>query len=339
MANNFPAVSDHSWARPSPNLIKGSGYLGVMRYIGPNNGPGQRDLSLAEMRTYHEVGLKVGFIVEGDAASVRQGAAKGRQFGEMANDQLSRLGVARDVRIISTAVDYDAQRADLLGPIADYHRAFNDVCAWAGDPYGNDRALNVLVGELGLSPCGWQTRAWSGGRVSPHACMMQEVGYVLANTSDHNSIYRLDDVERLVWHPDDIPGSTPVPPEEDEDMAPRTFMLTSTRANRAWLTRKRDGRPSPGEIAGIVNAAGEPVDLDGKPLEGGWESQWAGLCVWEQIEGCMTTRPLDEQNVNFLKACAWAQAVQKVPVTITDLGFREDQFFSGKTAIPRDSLS
>lgn len=339
MAFNFPAVSDHSWARPSPNLIKGSGYLGVMRYIGPNNGPGQRDLSLAEMQSYHAVGLKVGFIVQGAKDTVRLGEQQGRKYARMANDQLSRLGVPRDVRIIGTTVDYQAPRADLVGPIADYHHGFNDECGWAGDPYGNDVALNTLVGELGLSPCGWQTRAWSGGRVSPHACMMQEVGYVLADTSDHNSIYRMGDVELLVWHPDDIPGSTPAPPEEETDMPPRTFMLTSTRANRAWLTERHAGSPSPGEIAGLVNEHGEPIDANGKPLDGGWESQWAGLCVWEQIEGCMTTRPLTEQNVNFLKACAWAQAVAGGPVTITDLGFREDALFSGKTAIPRTALS
>lgn len=339
MASTFPAATDHSWARPSPNLIKSAGYMGLLRYLGDQYGLGGRDLSIAEQASYHDVGLKVGYIVEGAANTVRRGAPAGVEMANMANDRLTALGVPKSVPIVSTAVDYEAPPSELRGPIADYHRAFEDTCAWKdGRPYGNDLALNVLIGELKLAPCGWQTRAWSGSRVSPYACMMQEIGYVLANTSDHNSIYRLDDVEPMLWHPDEKPGTTPGTDTEEEDMAPQTYMLTSTRENRKWLTSSRDGRPSPGRIAGLVNDLGEPVDVTGKPLEGGWESTWAGLCVWEQIEGQPWIRKLDEADVNFRKACAWAQAISNQRVTFTDLGFREDVYFSGKTAVPHDVL-
>lgn len=338
MPFNFPAVSDHSWARPSPAFIKASGYLGVMRYIGQNYGPGQRDLSLAEMQSYHAEGLKVGFICEGDAHTVRGGEQAGRQMARMANDRLAALGVPRTIQVVSTAVDYQAPRGDLLGPIADFHRGFEDECAWNGVPYGNDEALNVLVGEMHLAPCGWQTRAWSGGRTSVHACMMQEVGYVLANTSDHNSIYQLDETERLVWHPDEKPGTEPTPePEEDTDMA-RTYLLTSTRGNQKWLTKRHAGNPSAGEVAGLVNADLQPIDNDGNLLPDGWNSVWAGLAVFEQIEGSPFIRCIDQENVDFLKACAYAQAVSGQTVTITDLGFQEDKLFSGKTCIPRTGL-
>lgn len=336
---NFPAVSDHSWARPAPVFIKGSGYLGLMRYGGYDHGPGGRDLSLAEMQSYHAEGLKVGVVFQGGKDTVRQGEAKGREFARMANDRLSALGVPRDVWVCSTAVDYQAPRHDLLGPIADFHRGFNDECGWEGIPYGNDQALDVLCGEMHLSPCGWQTRAWSGGRVSRFACMMQEVGYVLANTSDHNSIYQLDHVERMVWHPDEKPGTTPTPEPAGDDEMSRTYMLTSTRANRAWLTSRHAGGPTPGMVAGLTDKDGQPVDGDGNVVDGGWDSSWAGLATWANDEGSPFIRCIDAATVTFLKACAYAQAVSGQPVTITDLGFQEDFMFSGKTAINRVAMA
>lgn len=214
MSGTFPAYSDHSWGRPGAQAIKDAGYLGVMRYLGdPSNG---RNLGQAEMDSYHDVGLLVGYIWESGASRVLDGYNAGRDDANSANYWMDQLGVPSDVPVIGTTVDFDANADQLRGPIADYARGFEDASKRPQQPYGSDRTLDILCGELGLFPCGWQTRAWSGGRVSKYACMMQEVGYVLGDTSDHNSILNLEQAQDLGWNPTIAPEQPK--PQEDEPM-------------------------------------------------------------------------------------------------------------------------
>jgi glycoside hydrolase-like protein len=221
----FPAFTDHSWGRPGAQAIKGAGYLGVMRYLGdPSNG---RNLGKPEMDSYHRVGLLVGFIWEGAANRVLSGFSGGAQDGPAANDWADKLGVPNNVPIIGTTVDFQASVDQLRGPIADYAKGFSRNSKRPQLPYGSDTTLNVLCGELGLFPCGWQTRAWSAGRVSRFACMIQEVGYVLGDTSDHNSILMLDEATKLGWNPNIV---TPKP-QEDEDVKAQILW---TKADSQW---------------------------------------------------------------------------------------------------------
>lgn len=229
MAHTFPAVIDLSWGRPPPQDIVDEGYTGVGRYLGYDYGPGGRDISKEEMQSYLDKGLQVFFIVESGNNSVRQGWAKGVEQANMANDRLHTLGVPTNTRIVGTAVDYAASLDDLRGPIAEYAKGFNSVSDYSHIPYGNDRALDILCGELKMYDCGWQTRAWSGGRVSKYACMMQEVGYVLNNTSDHNSIYSMEDVNKLL-HPVVIK-----PAQEEDDMPAKRLYFTNTKDSE-WVT-------------------------------------------------------------------------------------------------------
>lgn len=232
--HTFPAVTDHSWARPSPMDIINAGYTGVGRYLGyDTNG---RDISKQELQSYLDVGLQVFFIVQGGKSTVLGGYDQGVKHADMANDRLHDLGVPTNVRIVSTVVDYDAPDSDIRNRIPSYTHGFQMRSNYDHIPYGKDRVLDILCGELQLFDCGWQTRAWSGGRVSKYACMMQEVGYVLNDTSDHNSIYVMGDVEKLL-HP------LTTTPEEEEEMADsRRLYFTNTKDSK-WVSEVFGAEP------------------------------------------------------------------------------------------------
>lgn len=296
--HTFPACTDHSWGRPPPQDIKNAGYTGVGRYLGYDFGPGGRDISKEEMDSYLAVGLQVFFIVEGGANSVRQGWAKGVEHANMANDRLHALGIPTTTRIVSPAVDYDAPAVDLRGPVAEYAKGFGSVSNYPHIPYGNDRALDVLCGELHLFDCGWQTRAWSGGRVSKFACMMQEVGYVLNNTSDHNSIYVMSDVEKLL-HP------IPVAPAEEDDMAAKKVYFTNTKDSK-WV-----------------------VDVFG--AEPGTQHVFRYNDVTFEVRH---VHPTEFDLIRYLggndPSVVWVGGVQNVP------GELPDAFLNGMTLVPHD---
>lgn len=304
MPKTFPAVTDHSWGRPPPQAIKDAGYIGLGRYLGYDvNG---RDISKQELLGYLNVGLRVFFIVQGGKNTVLGGWAKGAEHGRMANERLRDLGVPPgSVKIVSTVVDYDAPGSDVRGPIAEYAKGFNSTSLYEHIPYGSDKTLNILCGELGLFPCGWQTCAWSGGRTSAYACMTQEIGYVLGDTSDHNNIINMEDVDILL-HP-----ATPAPePEEEEEMPAVIHLWTSSKNNREWL-----------ESIGYRLPAGVPD----------WDSNWAGLGVWEAIEGRNDIRYLTGENADLLKGmAAWLEATGGHK-TIVDDGFMETKWFRSRT--------
>lgn len=247
MVMTFPAYTDHSWGRPGAQAIVDGGYLGVMRYLGdPGNG---RNISKYEMDSYHDAGLLVGFIWEGAANRVLDGANAGHNDATQANYWLDQLGVPHSVPVIGTTVDFEANVDQLRGPVADYARAFTQSSQHPQYPYGSNRTLDVLCGELKLFPCGWQTRAWSYGHVSRYACMLQEVGYVLANTSDHNSILNLDDATRLGWNPNVISPKPPPKTQEDE-------MLTIywSKIGCTWVK----------DVAGLNNTISQGFAVEGR---------------------------------------------------------------------------
>lgn len=329
MPKTFPAVSDHSWARPDPSYILASGYLGVGRYLGYDTVTTPRDITKTEMQSYYNAGLDVFFIVQAGKDSVKAGWQQGVQHADMANALLYDLGIPTDVWIVSTVVDYEATVHELRGGIADYARGFKSRSNYEHIPYGSALTLDILCGEQGMFPFGWQTRAWSYGRTSAYACMTQETGYVLGGTSDHNNILYMQDVEKLLWHPDE----RSVPPKKDEDM-PTTIIMTTSRNNRAWLTRKGHDGVSPGMLEGMTNAAGEPIDGNGNVLPEGWNNAYAGLGAWEVQDTHFDIRKLSPDHHQWLLGVKYAQAAAGQPVTILDAGFVTDEDLSRRTYKP-----
>lgn len=94
--------------------------------------------------------------------------------------------------------------AQMRGPVADYARAFDANCKRPTMPYGAYDAIEILCGELGIAPFGWQTAGWSGNgagsggsfhcsdgsvrRLSRWTAMFQDVHYVLNGQADRNIV-------------------------------------------------------------------------------------------------------------------------------------------------------
>jgi hypothetical protein len=334
MAKLFPAYTDCSWGRPGAQNIRNAGYLGVGRYLGdPANG---RNLSKEEMDSYHQVGLRVFFIWEQAANRVLSGFSGGAADGPEANRWADSLGVPNDVPIIGTTVDFGATADQLRGPIADYAKGFARNSKRVHLPYGSYDTLEILCGELGLFPCGWQTAGWSGygsgsggsyvcgdgttRRVSRYSCMFQDIGYVLADTSDHNGILMSGEAQKLGW----LPGA-PAPTPRKKAKRMKTFIWSSSKNNRDWL---------------------ESIHFDVSMLPGGWDHQWAGLAAWEVVEGQQTIRLLTAENKQLLDALRYAEAVTNAnnPVegwepSIVDMGFMESKWFRSRTLMPNDKFT
>ncbi len=250
MAYRFPAAIDYSWGRPTPRQIRDSGYLGAFRYLGGDSedftGHQGRDISKAELNALINERLLVGFVWETSANRVLSGRAGGVEDGQKANWYMDALGIPRSVPVIGVTVDFDAHHDQLISPIAEYARGMKASSAREVYPYGSYNTLEVLCGELKLFPCGWQCAAWSGNgtgsggfiggrRLSRYACMYQDVGYVLSDTSDHNIILMTDMIKRLAWNP--LLTVNPQAQQKDEDdMA----SVVRPKKDSVWLKKHID---------------------------------------------------------------------------------------------------
>lgn len=202
MGMTFPAVIDYSYGRPTMDSICAAGYTGVMRYLG-NDGrclyPNERDQLLG-------AGLGIGLIWETTARRPVDGYNAGIEDARSANAEADELGAPGDTRLYY-AVDFQPTSGELTGPISDYFRGVKDAGGREPRAYGCASVMEHLCGALHLFPDSWQCAAWSypgtapgtpiydGGYnlvLSPYASMLQNIGYVLADTSDHNSLITAD---------------------------------------------------------------------------------------------------------------------------------------------------
>lgn len=198
----FPAVVDYSYGRPSPSSIKAAGYSGAMRYLGGDS----RCITPSEAGALLGAGLGIGLIWETTANRALDGRQAGVDDAHKANDCATRCG-APDATRIYYAVDFGPTPDQLHGPIAEYFRGITSVTGRPPRAYGNAAVMQHLCGELKLFPDSWQCAAWSypgtapgtpindGGYnlvLSPYASMLQNIGYVLGETSDHNSLMDAD---------------------------------------------------------------------------------------------------------------------------------------------------
>jgi hypothetical protein len=202
MGMTFPATCDYSYGRPSTDAIKNAGYAGAMRYLGNDDRciyPAERDALLG-------AGLGIGLIWETTAGRPLDGYNAGVQDAHSANAEADELGAPGDTRIYY-AVDFQPTTGELTGPISDYFHGVKSVGGREPRAYGCASVMQHLCGALGLFPDSWQCAAWSypgtapgtpiydGGYnlvLSPYAHMLQNIGYVLGDTSDHNSLITAD---------------------------------------------------------------------------------------------------------------------------------------------------
>lgn len=197
MGMTYPAAVDYSYGRPGAGAIAGNGYVGAMRYLGSDG----RCIGHAERDELLGAGLGIGLIWETSAQRPLAGWQAGADDAHSANGYADQLG-APNVPIFY-AVDFQPTPDQLYTSIADYFRGAQSVHGRPVRAYGCASVMQCLCGDLGLMPHSWQCAAWSypgsapgkpisdGGYslvLSPYASMLQNIGYVLGDTSDHNSL-------------------------------------------------------------------------------------------------------------------------------------------------------
>ena len=162
-----PLLCDYAWTVPPPQAIRAAGYVGVLRYL--SHDPG-KDLTPAELAALHAAGLSVGIVWETTADRALSGLDGGRADGAEANTRADALGWPAG-RPVFLAVDFGAT-PDQLPAVLDYLRGAH--CGRPVGVYGSAAVVDAAAGS-GLAGFCWQTEAWSGTTVSPHANVYQRV--------------------------------------------------------------------------------------------------------------------------------------------------------------------
>jgi hypothetical protein len=233
MTMSFPAVVDYSYGRPSPDYIRNSGYIGALRYLGHDG----RCLTKGEANGLLAAGLGIGLIYEEAASACLGGWNTGVQHANNANRYADEVG-APNVPIFY-AVDFQPNHGQLYGPIVEYFRGAMSVGGREVRAYGCASVMQCLCGDVKLFPDSWQCAAWSypgtapgtpisdGGWnlvLSPYASMLQCIGYVLQDTSDHNNMITAD--RSFMWGMEDEDVMT------DDDWNHLTAIVGSTVLNK-----------------------------------------------------------------------------------------------------------
>jgi hypothetical protein len=153
----------------------GSQYVGVIPYVGtPGRG---KNATKATLDAYVSNGVLVAYFHETTAGWMLGGRAAGVAAARAALNDLTAMG-RTDFRCVYFACDIDVTSASQMV-------AVEQCCAGAASVlgkartgvYGEADVIDAVVGG-GFVTYGCQTRAWSGGRVSGRAHLLQLVGYV-----------------------------------------------------------------------------------------------------------------------------------------------------------------
>ena len=166
---------DFSYTKPNPAAMAEAGYEFLIGYVSPTPA---KNLSRRQVAAYRRAGISVGLVWESTAGRALEGRAAGRQDGRAAEKQANALGYP--VRaVIFFAVDKNTDRSDRPA-IRAYAEAFNLATRRPVGIFGEADVLDHFV-TPGKQPVryGWQTRAWSHGRVSKKADLFKRVGHSL----------------------------------------------------------------------------------------------------------------------------------------------------------------
>lgn len=206
---------DYSFSRPDINCLWRSGQRFVVRYT--SNGNSSKNASKAEIDALKAKGFKVVIVHQNGVGDMLQGADKGRLDAQYAKSKTEALGMPNN-RPIYFALDQDPEPLS-LGQL-NTCRSYLDGAA---SVIGRNR-VGVYAGYRGIeafcpqwAPWGWQTYAWSGGRISSKAHFRQYRNgvHLCGGDVDLNETYQPDFGQ---W-----------PHEEDDMFTPET---------EEWLDRE-----------------------------------------------------------------------------------------------------
>jgi hypothetical protein len=245
----MPYALDYSAGRPTAAQVKAAGYVGVVRYIGfPAN---RKCLTAAEFADMTGHGVGVALVYEQTAGDALAGRAAGRAAARLALAHAADLGFPVGSRPIYYACDTDVVSEAQFGAVLEYLRG-------AGEVHGGPARVGVYgefdvmerAGAAGVASWFWQTRAWSGGRLSGRAHLRQEIGtYTVGGIAcDRNTILAAD------W------GQTGRAEEDTLSAADAHRVIAAVNDARDVLynlarAQTPDGKPDPGHAEMAVTTA------------------------------------------------------------------------------------
>lgn len=158
---------DYSWGRPDLATMWALGVRFVCRYLAPLSG---KVLSPSERSALHAAGFSIVLNWENEAKDMLSGYGLGATHATEALRQAEELGAPITVPIFFS-VDFDALPAD-LEPVARYLDGAASILGHGRvGVYGKADVIDALVPKY--ATYGWQTYAWSYGRMSRKAHLLQ----------------------------------------------------------------------------------------------------------------------------------------------------------------------
>jgi hypothetical protein len=245
-------VLDYSAGRLTGAQIKayndepepGARYVGAVRYAGSAGQQG-KEATKAELDSYVSNDLGVALVYETTSGWWRGGRNAGVAAAKAIKADATAWGYWGKIRAYIFTADEDVTPATL--PL--FKAAIAGAVSVLGydlvGAYGEADVIEACVGGK-LCRWGWQTRAWSGGRVSQHAHLLQLVGYVYPGgfDADRSLVLKED------W------GQYPAPKQE-ETVSFEEVWSGGTIPNPAW---ENDKLESVG-VAPPVKSAYKPGEI------------------------------------------------------------------------------
>jgi hypothetical protein len=182
-------VLDYSAGRPGGAAIKEAGHPGVQRYAGT---PGRtKNLTRGEFQDLDAHGIGVGVVYENGAGDALTGRAGGGNSARLMNADLANIGFPAG-RPRYFAVDQDI--TSQMPAVLDYFRGVGDELPVSQiGVYGEADVLDAVF-DAGLGTYGWQTKAWSKGRLAKKWHLLQLLGTVVVGGvgCDESTIHAAD---------------------------------------------------------------------------------------------------------------------------------------------------
>ncbi len=191
---------DYAWASFSPATLRSMGFSGAMRYGVPNN---TKSITPVECSNLRVAGFDIGLVWETVANRAAQGFPAGHLDAASANVFADSLGYPATCTLWY-AVDFDASPLD----VQPYFDGIGSISGRTYAPYGS---FSVIEG-VHYPGIGWQTAAWSKGKVSKRAGLLQNGFHA---TYDSNLVLK-DDFGQWLAQP-------PPPATADEDFPPGLY--------------------------------------------------------------------------------------------------------------------
>lgn len=162
---------DYSWGRPGGAALRAAGKAAAIRYL-LDDGQGGKGLDASEVADLHAHGVGIVACLEISADGWRGGHDGGVKHGQLAAQQMAALGFPAD-RPCYFCVDRNTTPAD--------YPAVDAYLAGCAQGIGSAARVGVYGEADVVDHCWtaksaahfWQTYAWSAGRISPNAEILQ----------------------------------------------------------------------------------------------------------------------------------------------------------------------